>query len=155
MNRIDVNFPNQLKDFKFWCQQVLPLVYGNEISYYEVLCKMTVYLNEVIQNMKAAENYLEIFGESYNAIVDMQNKINAEIEKIKNGDYFPQYVDQLAKWIDGNLQNLVGRVVKYVSFGLTMDGHFCAYIPPTWDFLQFDTNMQPHSPLYGHLILRW
>ena len=40
-------------DFKFWCQKVLPLVYDDSISYYEVLGKMVVYLNQVIDNINA------------------------------------------------------------------------------------------------------
>lgn len=155
MNEIEIKFENDLSQFRFWCQKVLPLVYGNEISYYEVLCKMGAYLNDVIENMKQVEGYLTVFGETYNEIVKMQNQINREIEKIKNGEYFGQYVDQLGDWIDNNLQQLVKKVVTYVSFGLTMDGHFCAYIPKTWDFLTFNTNMDPNSPLYGRLILSW
>lgn len=155
MEELNINWPHDLQEFRFWCQKVLPLVYGNEISYYEVLCKMTTYLNQVIDNMKQAENYLEIFGESYNQIVEMQNKINQEIEKIKNGNYFPQYVEQLGSWVDNNLQLMVKKIVTYVTFGVTMDGHFAAYIPQTWDFLTFNTNMDPKSPLYGRLILSW
>lgn len=40
-------------DFKFWCQKVLPLVYDDSLSYYEVLNKMVVYLNQVIDNINA------------------------------------------------------------------------------------------------------
>lgn len=35
-----------IKDF--YCQKVLPLVYDNSLSYYEVLCKAVGKLNEVI-----------------------------------------------------------------------------------------------------------
>lgn len=37
-----------LKDLRFWCQKVLPLVYDDSLSYYEVLGKLTAKLNEVI-----------------------------------------------------------------------------------------------------------
>lgn len=40
-------------DFKFWCQKVLPLVYDDSLSYYEVLNKMVIYLNQVIDNINA------------------------------------------------------------------------------------------------------
>ena len=42
-----------MKNFRFWCQKVLPLVYDDSISYYEVLGKMVVYLNQVIDNVNA------------------------------------------------------------------------------------------------------
>ena len=43
----------KVADFKFWCQKVLPLVYDDSLSYYEVLNKMVVYLNQVIANVNA------------------------------------------------------------------------------------------------------
>lgn len=52
---------NNIEPFKFWCQKVLPLVYDNSLSYYEVLCKVTNKLNEIIavdnqQNEAIAKN---------------------------------------------------------------------------------------------------
>lgn len=38
-----------VKPFHFWCQKVLPLVYDDSLSYYEVLCKIGAKLNEVIK----------------------------------------------------------------------------------------------------------
>ena len=50
-----------LDKFRFWCQKVLPLVYDDSISYYEVLGKMVVYLNQVIDNVNAdTENVLTL-----------------------------------------------------------------------------------------------
>ena len=50
-----------LNKFRFWCQKVLPLVYDDSISYYEVLGKMVVYLNQVIDNVNAdTENVLTL-----------------------------------------------------------------------------------------------
>lgn len=49
----DMQSTSTVADFKFWCQAVLPLVYDDSLSYYEVLSKMTVYLNQVIDNINA------------------------------------------------------------------------------------------------------
>lgn len=38
-----------MKPFRFWCQKVLPLVFDDSLSYYEVLCKMGAKINEIIQ----------------------------------------------------------------------------------------------------------
>ena len=38
-----------IKKFKFWANKVLPAVYDDSLSYYEVLCKVVEYLNEVIE----------------------------------------------------------------------------------------------------------
>ena len=35
---------NNLSNFRFWCQKVLPLVYDDSLSYYEVLCKIVKYI---------------------------------------------------------------------------------------------------------------
>ena len=32
----------------YWCHKILPLVYDDSLSYYEVLCKTSAKLNEVI-----------------------------------------------------------------------------------------------------------
>lgn len=37
-----------MKPLNFWCQKVLPLVYDDSLSYYEVLCKLTRKINELI-----------------------------------------------------------------------------------------------------------
>lgn len=33
------------------CQKILPLVYDDELSYYEYLCKLTNTMNEIISNI--------------------------------------------------------------------------------------------------------
>lgn len=37
-----------MKPFRFWSQKVLPLVYDDSLSYYEVLCKAVDYINKLI-----------------------------------------------------------------------------------------------------------
>lgn len=153
-----VKAPNayiSMDSFRFWCQKVLPLVYDDSISYYEVLGKMVVYLNNMIDNQDYFKNELAKYELTVDQLVQDVNTLQSELEKVKNGDYVSLYIDSLANWIDNNLQQLVGRVVKYVYFGLTDDGYFAAYIPDSWDFIQFDTEMNYNSDLYGHLMLRW
>ena len=36
--------------FGVWCQKILPLVYDETLSYYEVLCRVQQKLNEVIES---------------------------------------------------------------------------------------------------------
>ena len=38
-----------MKPFRFWSQKILPLVYDDSLSYYEVLCKLTTKINEMIE----------------------------------------------------------------------------------------------------------
>lgn len=150
-----IDEPTKLHTFRFWCQKVIPLVYDNSLSYYEVLCKVVDYLNRVIDNQNNIIDMIGPLGTEIEKLKEELDFVKEELEKVKNGDYFSLYIDSLAKWIDQNLQELVGRVVKYIMFGLTNDGYFCAYIPTSWQFLSFDTVVNVDDPLYGHLILRW
>ena len=145
-----------LEKFKFWCQKVLPLVYDDSLSYYEVLCKLTDYINNLMTDMESlAEIVQELGPEGVAQLKQDIDAINAELDAVKQGKYAGLYVDAMAAWIDQNVQALVGKIVQYVFFGLSMDGHFVAYIPEAWDILEFDTVVDPAEELYGHLILRW
>lgn len=146
---------NELTNFKFWCQKVLPLVYDDSISYYEVLCKLVAYLNQMIDNQNADHATLVQQGFDIETLKSEMLLVQQELEKFINGDYTNKYIESLANWIDSNLQQLVGRIVKYIFFGLTDDGYFVAYIPQSWNFINFDTIIQPENPLYGHLLLQW
>ena len=78
-----------------------------------------------------------------------------EVQKLINGEYIDNYVKALAQWIDNNLQVLVSQVVQYVWFEITEDGYFVAYIPDKWDFIDFDTELNPDNEDYGKLRLDW
>ena len=47
--------------FRYWCFKILPLVYDDSLSYYELLCKVVAKLNEVIKELDTSEvNVYEI-----------------------------------------------------------------------------------------------
>lgn len=145
-----------LKHFKFWCQKVLPLVYDDSLSYYEVLCKLTDYINKMLSDMATLSAMVEEFGpEGIAKLRAEMAALQAELDAVKNGEYAGLYVDAMAAWIDKNLQTMVGKIVQYVFFGLSADGHFVAYIPESWDFMSFDSIVDPEEELYGHLLVRW
>lgn len=186
---------NYCQHFNWFCQKILPMVYDESFSYYEVLCKLIemvrelakdeASLEETFNQFKVRQDELEAqFGEivnqwaQYKEQVDnhfnnlsqelqqqylaFENQVKGELkdmadllDKIAQGEYLDLYWTALKNYIDNNLQNMVAGIVKYVSFGVTPDGHFVAYIPPTWDFLSFYTEEDSYHPLYGHLILRW
>lgn len=39
------------RHLRFWCQKVLPLVYDDSLSYYELLCKVVAYLNHLTEDV--------------------------------------------------------------------------------------------------------
>lgn len=141
--------------FRYYVQMVLPAVYGDELSYYEVLAKVTEKLNEVIENLnKQGQNVNDLMA-FYNQLKAQVDALENEVDAIKNGEYVHLYLDSIINWIDANLQQLVSRIVKFVCFGLSDDGHFTAYIPATWAFLSFDTVATYDDPDYGKLIIQW
>lgn len=50
---------NRIGYLHFWCQKVLPLVYDNSLSYYEVLLKIRKKLNEVIEFTNDIPEYID------------------------------------------------------------------------------------------------
>ena len=60
---------NNLTHFKFWCQKVLPLVYDDSLSYYEILCKVVDYINKLIDDDKA--------------IIDNVNELKNELKEVQ------------------------------------------------------------------------
>lgn len=141
--------------FMFWCYKILPLVYDDSLSYYEVLCRIVKYVNDIIEQEKQYGELIEQLSGDVNQLKSDVATLETEIEKIKNGEYMSEYIDALANWIDQNLQDLVAKIVKYVFFGLSSDGHFVAHIPESWNFIQFDTIMDTSSDYYGHLVMQW
>lgn len=79
--------------FHFWCQKVLPLVYDNSLSYYEVLCKVVKYLNDLIEDsdamkanieeLKKAFEELKFYVDNYFDNLDIQDEVNNYFETIK------------------------------------------------------------------------
>lgn len=70
--------------------------------------------------------------------------------KLKAGDFTK---DTFIEWVNTNMTDIIHQMVRFVFFGLDDDGHFVAYIPASWEFLHFDTLLDPDKPGYGHLVV--
>lgn len=83
--------------FKFWCQKVLPLVYDDSLSYYELLNKMVVYLNNVITDVAAMEDNVQALYNSYNSLQGYVNEHFDELVSLYNQlhDYVENYFANL------------------------------------------------------------
>lgn len=56
---------NKFMPFAMWCQKVLPLVYDDSLSYYEVICKLMDSVNKVIEsNLEIMEALSELGGDT-------------------------------------------------------------------------------------------
>ena len=141
-------FPDTLSPFRYFCNRVLPAVYGDEISYYELLCKVVKYLNDTMGHVNDINGDLQTL---YQYVKELQEKFE---EYVQSG-FEEYYANQVIDWIDSHLTWIFNHVAKQVYFGLTMDGHFVAYIPESWSDITFDTGAVYGRTDYGRLILRF
>lgn len=127
----------EMKRFRFWCQSVLPVVYDDSLSYYEVLCKVVERINALVDTDK------EIFGDI--------DELKAELEEVN------KKIDEIDTSFAEEL--ITEAIATMVFFGLTDNGYFVAYIPEGWDDIQFKTtglDAYVTPPMdYGHLVLEY
>lgn len=133
---------HNLKHFRMWCQKVIPLVYDDSLSYYEVLAKVRDKLNEAIDGV--------------NQLSENDAKMEAEIKELQ------ACCEEVENAIKGDLTEalieVIREVIKMVFFGLTDAGYFVAYFPDGWDDITFNTtgwdyNLNDYE--YGHLVLSY
>ena len=65
--------------FRFWCQMALPLTYDDSLSYYELLCKVVNYLNNVITDVSAVEDNVGALADAY---TQLQNYVNNYFDEL-------------------------------------------------------------------------
>lgn len=93
--------------FRYFCQKVLPAVYDDSLSYYELLCKLTAKINEVIV---ANEDELEAIKELQDLYVELKNYIDSYFKNL-----------DLQKEIDIKLDEMGanGELSEYISMYLS------------------------------------
>lgn len=125
---------HDVRCFRFWCQKVLPLVYDESLSYYEVLCKITDYINNMIKDD--------------NQFIDDVETLKAEMKIVQ------EWIDNFdTSYLEGLVQEYITKVIKNVWFGISSGGYFMAVIPDGWEDIHFDTIQE--GDLYGHLVLEY
>ena len=65
---------HNVETLRFWCRKVLPLVYDDSLSYYEVLCKVVAKLNEVIDNEDAQNEVIRQLSENVDTLAQAQTE---------------------------------------------------------------------------------
>ena len=134
MNRLT---DSSMKTFRFWCQKVLPLVYDNSLSYYEVLCKVVEYLNKLMED----DNQL------VEELAELQAALEEVQELIDNFD-----TEVVEKYISESL-------AKMIFVEISDAGYFIFYIPEGWEDIVFNTTGYdveiPEEEQYGHLVLSY
>lgn len=126
--------------FRFWCYKVLPLVYDDSLSYYEILCKMVTYINNLIETDKLQNDEI--------------NKLKQEVQKVQN-------------WINnfdtGFAEGIIAQYLATMIFVTISDEGYIIYtIPRHWESITFNTtgldienNIGVGNYDYGHLVLSY
>lgn len=125
-----------LHHFRFWCQKVLPLVYDDSLSYYEVLCKVVNYINNLIG--------------TNNEIIQYVDELKAELKVVQDwiDNYDTSYAEQIIR------EYLAAMIFVEISDA----GYFVYYIPESWDDITFNTtelDISIPDTDYGRLVLSY
>lgn len=102
---------------KYWCYKVLPLVYDDSLSYYELLCKVVSKLNELIEKYASFD---DVVAEIQSAIDELQKQIDA---------FDTTYIEQLIK----------DKLANMIYVGISDAGYIIYYIPENWNDVSFNT----------------
>ena len=125
---------HNLEHFRFWCQKILPLVYDDSLSYYEILCKVVDYINKLIDDDKA--------------IIDNVNELKNELAVVQ------KWIEDFdTSFIQKQVEEYIAKTIKTVTFGISSAGYFMAIIPSNWSDIEFGTIQS--GELYGHLTLSY
>lgn len=132
-NSMDVK---PLHHFRFWCQKVLPLVYDDSLSYYEVLCKVVNYINNLIG--------------TNNEIIKYVDELKAELQQVQ-------------EWIDNFDTSYAESIIReylatMIFVEISDSGYFIYFIPDSWKDITFNTTGWDIGYLehdFGHLVLSY
>lgn len=107
---------NDLRPFRFWCQKVLPLVYDDELSYYELLCKVIDYLNKTMENVNSLSENFDELKEAYNTL---KNYVDNYFKNLDVQEEINNKLDIMSQ--DGTLERLIGNYITNFKIGNVID----------------------------------
>lgn len=126
--------------FRFWCYKVLPLVYDDSLSYYEILCKMVTYINNLIETDKLQNDDLE--------------KLKKEVQIVQN--WINNFNTSFAESV------IASYLATMIFVTISDEGYIIYSIPKNWECITFNTtgldignNIGVGGYDYGHLVLSY
>ncbi len=126
--------------------------FPNSDFYNSDLRQILVYVRKLIEGLDSLEHWRATHEYEYAELKALTDDINSRLTQIENGDFPESLYNAMRNWWEANAVDLVGNLVKFVFFGLTLDGYFVAYIPENWNEIDFDTIVVPGDN-YGKLCI--
>ena len=141
---------------------ILAVPYGSFTAYTPALPQFywDVYSGEqrikhICYEIEKVIAYANMLGVNLNATHDDVVKLQQELENLKNGGLLDFYEKQIAAWVDANMERIMSRAIKFAMFGINKDGRFVAYVPDSWNEIQFDFGAVYGRSDYHRIILRF
>lgn len=113
----------ELQPFRYWCHKVLPLVYDDSLSYYELLCKVVDYLNKTMEdvdtlhgdvvNLHTAYEELQSYVNNYFSTLDVQEEINKKLDTMASDGTLENIINNQ---IFGKINDDIKNLDKYLVF---------------------------------------
>lgn len=139
------NIP-KIRPFHFYVQKVLPLVYDDALSYLEVLEKVKVKLNEVVDNINSWTDFTEDYtdqeiaklraeliqyinqqdNELQNLLAQAVNKLNADMSALRAE--YQQSDAELRLWVNNQIVNIQNQFAQFVKDVQSEMAGFRAYV---------------------------
>ncbi len=114
-------------------------------------------LGWIIKNMKNTDDAIAALDEFMKNAENAFDELNKLLNDIAEGRFPEEIANAIRQYIVRNYYDMIGDMIKMLWFGLTDTGYFVAYIPDSWDAVQFNTTGYDVeleiAPDYGHLVL--
>lgn len=120
--------------------------------YYDTDLRELIYkVTKILKTVEQLDEWKKDHEKDYEELKKLYDDLIA-------GNFTPEMVDAMHQWTIKNTTEIIGMAIKTVFFGLTDDGYFVAYIPDSWDDINFGTSQYDDFPSgveYGHLTLTY
>lgn len=87
--------------YSIWCQKVLPLVYEESLSYYELLCKVVNYLSDTIKHVDEHDEAIDALNNNFN---ELKNFVEHYFDELGVAAEIDKKLDEMAA--NGTLERL-------------------------------------------------
>lgn len=107
----------KISPFRFWCQKVIPLVYDESLSYYELLCKVVDYINNMATDVNTLADDVESMLQQF---TDLQDYVDNYLDNLNVEEYLEEALDELAA--NGTLSSMLSSFYNSRECHLSMIG---------------------------------
>lgn len=151
-----MNNSEYIDNVESWSNLIMPIVYDDSLSFYELINKLKNVVNDVINKVNLLIQSNKELTIKYADVLIELDKLNKKLDDFLNGYEIP--TDSI-RWEQLNanvkekllqmIEQTIPQIAKFVWFGLNEEGYFVAYIPNNWSDINFSSSSE------GELILSY